>query len=608
MGRIVLVCRLANRDLRHRTGQPVLLLLAIAAATGALTLGLALHGVTSQPYQQTRAATNGPDIVARAGGPGTAASAAGLGGLEALTRASGVTSHSGPYPVTYATVQDSGRKAGAQVEGRDRAPAPVDQPALTQGTWVRPGQVVLERSFADELGVGVGGQVTLNGRTFRVAGVAATAASTLQYPHICYTACDLSTAQLARKVPGLIWATQADARSLATAAEPPGYTLNLKLADPAAASAFAADYNSSHTSPSAPFLQSWQDISFNASSLVRNEQQVLQFASLLLGLLAIASVAVLAGGRMADQTMRVGLPKAAGGSPGLVAAVLLAEHLTVAVVGAGAGLLAGWLAAPLLTSPGTALLGTAGAPAVSLATSGLVVAVALGIAAVATVIPAIRAARTSTVAALADAVRPPHRSKRLIRVSARLPVQLLLGLRLAARRPRRTLLNLASITVTGSGIVAVLCVHAGYGQSLYASSGLVDPQAGKLNRVLLIFTIALITLAAVNAILITWATVLDTRHLSALTRALGATPGQVAASLIAAQALPALAGSLLGIPGGIELFAVVGKTGTVPLPPVWWLITAVAGTLAAVAALTAVTAWLGTSRRSISGVLQAERA
>ena len=605
MGPILLICRLAARDLRHRPAQAVLLLLAITAATTTLTLGLALHGVTSQPYQQTRAATNGPDIVAQVGGPGTAVPAADLGALQTLTRASGVTSHSGPYPFTFVTLQAHGHKAGAQVEGRDLATARVDQPALTEGTWIRPGEVVLERSFAGELGVGTGDRVTLNGRQFRVAGVAVTAASTLLYPHICYSSCDLGTAQLARKVPGVIWATQADARSLATAAEPLGYTLNLKLADPAAASAFASDYNNSHPSASAPFLQPWQDISFNASSLVRNEQKVLQAASLLLGLLAIASVAVLAGGRMADQTRRVGLLKAVGGSPGLVAAVLLAEHLAVAVIAAAVGLLAGWLAAPLLTSPGSALLGTAGAPAVTPATFGLVAAVALGIAAVATLVPAIRAARTSTVAALADAARPPHRSKRLINASARLPVPLLLGLRLAARRPRRTLLNVASIAVTASGIVTVLCVYAGYGQSLYASSGLADPQTGKLNRVLLVFAVALVALAAVNAILITWATVLDTRHPSALIRALGATPEQVSTGLAMAQALPALAGALLGIPGGIELFAVIGKDGTVTVPSAWWLIATVLGAVAGVVAAAIFPTWLGT-RRPSAGILQSE--
>src|ERR1035437_6460791 len=57
MGRILLVCRLAARDLRRRSGEAVLLLLVIMAATTTLTLGLVLHGVTtSASYQSTRAA------------------------------------------------------------------------------------------------------------------------------------------------------------------------------------------------------------------------------------------------------------------------------------------------------------------------------------------------------------------------------------------------------------------------------------------------------------------------------------------------------------------------------------------------------------------------
>ncbi len=77
MGKIVLVARLAARDIRRHKAQAVLLLLAITAATTTLVLGLALNGVTSHPYQQTRAATNGPDLVAQYGlnlganGPGS---------------------------------------------------------------------------------------------------------------------------------------------------------------------------------------------------------------------------------------------------------------------------------------------------------------------------------------------------------------------------------------------------------------------------------------------------------------------------------------------------------------------------------------------------------
>ena len=65
--RLALIGRLAVRDLRRRPAQAALLLIAIMAATTTLTLGLALHGVTSQPYQRTRAATAGPDLVAEYG-------------------------------------------------------------------------------------------------------------------------------------------------------------------------------------------------------------------------------------------------------------------------------------------------------------------------------------------------------------------------------------------------------------------------------------------------------------------------------------------------------------------------------------------------------------
>ena len=74
------------------------------------------------------------------------------------------------------------------------------------------------------------------------------------------------------------------------------------------------------------------------------------------------------------------------------------------------------------------------------------------------------------------------------------------------------------------------------------------------NQVLLTITIMLIVLAAVNVTFITWATVQDSRHATVLTRALGATAGQLTAGLSAAQLLPAIAGALAGIAGGYGLF------------------------------------------------------
>jgi ABC-type lipoprotein release transport system permease subunit len=593
MGKVLLVCRLAARDLRRRPVQAVLLLLVIAVASTTLTMGLALHGVTTgQSYARTRAATAGPDVVLNN------VPVSGLvPGLKTLAQAPGVIGHSGPYPVASTVLRAGGYTVGVTAEGRDAGRAAVDQPEVTQGGWVRDGGVVVERSFADALGVRVGDPVTLNGRLFRVAGIAVTAASP-PYPGTGY----LPHNPALGNDPGLIWLTRADARSLASA-QPLSYTLNLKLADPAGANAFVnADNRFSEGATS------WQEISGQDAKMVASQRLVLLIGSWLLGLLAVASVAVLAGGRMAEQTRRVGLLKAVGSTPGLVAAVLLAEYLVLALIAAAAGLVAGSLAAPLLTSPSffAGLVGTLGAPSLTVPEVGLVAAVALAVAAAATFIPAIRAARTSTVRALADAARPPRRRARLIAVSARLPVPLLLGLRLAARRPRRIVLSTATVAITVATIVAVLVYHAGNAQQPPGtSSALNAPKADPVGQVMLVITVALVALAVVNAIFITWATVLDARRPSALSRALGATPQQVSAGLSAAQVLPALPGAILGLPAGIGLYAAVSNGGVVTIPPLAWLLAVMLGTLLVVSGLTAIPARIA-ARRPVAEILQSE--
>jgi hypothetical protein len=104
LARVLLVCRLADRDMRHRPAAAVLLLIAITAATTTLTLGLALGGVTGQHYATTRAATAGPDVVAATVGSVPGGLPADLARLDQLSRAPGVTGHSGPFPVTFAAL------------------------------------------------------------------------------------------------------------------------------------------------------------------------------------------------------------------------------------------------------------------------------------------------------------------------------------------------------------------------------------------------------------------------------------------------------------------------------------------------------------------------
>jgi len=614
MGRIVLVGRLAVRDLRRRRVEAALLLLAIMAATTTLTLGLVLRDAAGDPYQSTREATNGPDVVASVGQP------AERSGLEELAGAPGVIDHSGPYPVTPAELRASGRTSDVQAVGRDAAPASVDQPELIQGSWVSDGGVVVEAAFANALDLRVGDPVTLDGRSFEVVGVAVTAAmppypgaSCIVPPGCASGVTPEEQSELPPGLlqnPGLVWLTQMDVRSLTPDPDSLSYVMNLKLADPDEAQAFV-DANLPE-SLDAPRLASWEEILEEATELARDAQILLLIGAWLLGLLAMASLSVLVGGRISDQTRRVGLLKAVGGTPSLVAAVLLAEYVLVAIVAAAAGLAVGSLTAPLLTESGAGLIGSAGTPSMTMSTVGLVTAVALGVAVVATVVPAVRAARSSTVNALADSARPPRRTGWLIAISARLPVPLLLALRVAARRPRRVVLGVVSIAITVSGIFVALVLNA-FLTTQPPASGYDNAQVELLRQVLLVVMVILLSLAAVNAIFITWATVLDNRHSSALARALGATPREVSAALAAAQVLPALVGALLGVfPGGLALFAAInaitgGDSDRATLPSLWQLLAVVAGTVIVVAALTAVPARLG-GRRPVTETLQAELA
>jgi ABC-type lipoprotein release transport system permease subunit len=614
MGRLLLVSRLAVKDFRHRPAQAMLLLLAIAVGAATLTLGLSLRGTTNNPYARTRAATNGPDVVATispsgsgAPGPATTTNPSDTSGTEGsgqpdaaalmpLANAPGAVAHSGPFPVTWTLLRKGQTTGSAEVEGRSSTPSSVDQPKLLQGTWVQPGGVVVEAGFASTLGLHVGDRLNLGGTSFRVVGTAVTAAIPA-YPNTCAKAegCILTNA-VAHTNPGLVWATQADAMHIAGPFGPDAYYLNLKLKDPATAPAFADRYNA-NTSPTAPFVLTWQQIRDGDAQTLAKVREILLTGSWLLALLAIASVTILVGGRMVEQKRRVGLLKAVGGTPRFVAAVLLLEHALVGVCAAGLGLLVGWLAAPLIDSPGAGLLGASSAPSLDGATVALALALALGVAIVATLVPAIRAARQSTVAALNDSARSPRRREAMIKLSAHLPASLLLGTRLAARRPRRLLLSVFSIAVTASGLVAVMIVHA-TAASLSLGPGVVQAT--------IIISVMLVVLAAVNATFIAWTTVLDARHPAALARALGATPQQITTGLSVAQLLPALFGALLGIPGGIAIYdAPKNGPGPTTLPSALSLVALLVGTLLVIAVLIAVPTRIG-ARRPVADVLQAE--
>lgn len=588
-GPLRLVRLLAFRGLRHHRAEAVLLLAALTTATTTLSLACALGAMTHEPWERTRARTAGPDVWVRAV-PGH--------DPHLVPGARGVTTVGPSHPLYRLTGLEGARGPVAVLaQVRDDPRAAVDRPALVAGSWARPGGIVVERAFADALDVGPGDSLRLAGRPLTVTGIAVTT-SRAPYPS---------------NTPGLVWASGADEPWIAAAAEHRTTATGLMLADPRTAPLLAAALT---TPDGAVSAQAWQDTLDWAVSDQRRVREALLLGAWILALLSLAGVAVLAGGRMADDHRRVGLLKAVGATPRLIACVLLAEHLLVALAAAALGLGLGRLLASLLVRPSPGLLDTDVTLTLTGATALLVVALAVGVTALATLPPAVRAARASTVGALRSPTRGPRRSSTMVGLSARLPVPLLLGLRQAARNPRRTALSVLNLSVTAGTVVSVVCVQHHIARrggrvptGIDFVPGTGNPVVERIDQATLAVTVALLALATMNTLLIGWATVLDSARGNALVRALGATGRQVTAALTVAQLLPAAIAGLLGIPIGLALFQVAtrlaGVGREVSGPPVTWLAPVPLGTLAVVAVLTLWPARAG-SRRPVAEVLAAE--
>jgi putative ABC transport system permease protein len=576
-GPLRLATRLAGRDLRHRPGTGLLILVALVAATTTMTLAIVIRTSAQKPWDQTFGATTGPHIVATSYHATPATDQA----MTDLSRDPGVLAYAGPYPLLAmpdGALEAHGRHIDVEVMARDPASAAVDQPVVTSGGWIRDGGVVVEESFADALRVTVGDQITIAGQPFEVVGIAVTA---FRQPTPFYTH-------------GLAWATHADANRLAPAAASQGKVLMVRLADPAGAPAFAAAHRIDGGEKE-PYIDDWQSTRLDALTDVQFAQFGLIVGALSLALLAAACVAVAVAGRMAAQTRRAALLKAVGGTPRFVASILLCEYLLFALAAGGAGLSLGAQIAPLLAKPVPGVLGTAATVMPSAATAGLVLGTAIILVALPTVVPTVRAVRASTVRSLADPVRPPHRSGLALWLSARLPVPLLLGIRLAARRPGRSILSAAGLSVTVAAVVVALWMQAGISGDPAQIADTLGEHAityDKLRLVTYTFIGALIMLALVNAVLVAWTTALDNARTAALVRTLGATPWQVTVGLTVAGTLPALGAVMVGIPAGFAVFtaaaAAAGSQNTNPTPAAAGLLALLPATLLLVAVLTAI--------------------
>jgi putative ABC transport system permease protein len=568
-----LAVRLARRNVRRRPAQAALVLLTLTLATAMFGVGMALYGSADRPWDRVWAATDGFHVSAayltRSGvDPADVDLDAIRPRFAELADAPGVTAVGGPWTHLSALLDVERGTEEVTVEVRDPGRSPVDQPLVTSGSWLSDAGegVVLEQGLAEALEVGPGDTISVQGHELPVRGAAMT----------------VSQGRFPFSQPALMWVAPATAESLRRAGlTEGGITMQLHLDDPDDAEDFAAAHRDVelHDETSSLFLDTWRQQRADSHSDIDILAGTVFAAGLMVGLLALATAAVIVAGRMAAQTRQIGTLKAVGVTPRQVVLALLVENLALAGVATVVGLGVGRIVAPRLADASKTVLGQPETPSLTWARVAIVAAVAVAVALLATIRPAVRGLRHSTVRSLASGARPPRRPGPLAgRVAtAGLPLVGLLGLRSAWRRPGRLLTNAAGLTLA----VAMIVVAAGLqpslarldaagaapvlpGEALNASA--VDSLYEQVRVIVLGTAGLLLVLATINALIVAALAARDGARNHATLRAVGATPRQTVATLVVSQMGASVLAIAAGLPLGLGLWSLMDGGDLPPVP------------------------------------------
>jgi putative ABC transport system permease protein len=317
-------------------------------------------------------------------------------------------------------------------------------------------------------------------------------------------------------------------------------------------------------------------------------------------------LATLVGGRVLAQTREIGVLKATGLTPGQVTRLLVTEQLSLAAVGVGLGIGAGYLCTPLFATRSASLLNAAETPAFD-AGRGLVVAtVVLALVATFTFVPALRAARRSTAGTLAAGKGTSRRRSSLGKLVDDLgaPVPVSVGARGSFVHRGRTLLTALSLALTVAAGVATLGVEASLdvattpGVAPLVQGGetpLFDPvdddagEAGRLRPIVYSFDAVLLFVGLVNLAATLLLTTRERVRDLGMLKAVGLTPRQVSGSLVSEQVVVAVIAGVVGLPLGLGLFrlgiGLAGSTDEFAYPSWWSLLLLVPGIVVLVAAI-----------------------
>jgi putative ABC transport system permease protein len=571
----VTLVKLAFAGIRSRLLASALTILLSGAAAATIVLALEVGGTARDPWQRTFEAANGAHVLVNVP---TQADA------HVIATLPGVVERDEPVPGALASFAYGGETDRLRLAGL-RSRAHVNAPVRTAGAAPPADGMVLERSFADALGLRVGSTLQLAG-----------ADGPVEFP-VVGIAISPSQARYPRSNPGLAWVTRSTLERIEPDRSRWTWTQPLRLTDPAAASAFAARAEAS-LPPATAFVDTWQSQRAEALRDAQPIQIILTAYTIVLLIVVFAVVAILIGARATAQHREIGLLKAVGLTPRQVTAVFALESAALGLTAVAIGFTAGALLAPALAAPtAETVLGsptTAASPWHLLVAGCPVLLVLLGSARSATR----RSTRFTVLQAIESGAAAPASRSRLARAMTRapLPVPLALGLKdLLARRHRAVRLG-GAIAVTGAAIVFALSMQA----SLDAQPpGEVSDVTDELPVLVFTLDAVLLVITVTTLVAIALLSVRERIRDYGVLKTIGVTPTQIVASLVSAHAALALLAAVLSIPLGIALYRAVyavagGDSAELVIAPWWSLALVPIGTLLIVAAATSLPARLAT--------------
>jgi putative ABC transport system permease protein len=567
--------RLAFAGIRSRLLASVLTLLLSSAAAATIVLALEVGATARDPWQRTFEAANGAHVLANVPSQADA---------RAIAALPGVAERDEPVPIAGASVARRGGTDRLLLAGLPARPR-VNTPVRTAGSALRDDGIVLERSFADALGLEVGTPLRL-----------AAAGGPIVLP-ILGTAISPSQPRYPRSNPGLAWVRRATLERIAPDRSRLSWTQAIRLTNAAAAPAFAARAAASLPAGTASVV-TWED---QRAEALRDAQPIgiiLTTYTIVLLVVVFAVVAILVSARASAQHREIGLLKAVGLTPRQVTAVFALESAALGLIAVVIGFAIGALLAPRLAAPAAeTMLGsptTAANPWHLLVAAIPVLLVLIGSARSSTR----RATRFSALQAIQAGTPAPAPRSRLVRTIARasLPIPLPIGLKDLVARRHRAIRLAGAIAVTGAAIVFALSMKA----SLDAQpTGEISDVTDELPVLVYTLDAVLLLITATTLVAIALLSVRERIRDYGVLKAIGLTPREIASSVVSAHAAVALLAALLSIPAGIGLYVTVygiagGSAEDRVIAPWWWLALVPIGTVLLVVAATSLPARLAT--------------